>query len=529
MIQMDYHPSTNGKYGLTSHLYALSIQPMQIGHLYEIKFWLYVPSSKKADPDWAKHIGIALLPEKVTFPLFTKTRAIPALTIDTVLYDAWYQAKWRVRPLCTSHYLMIGLFADDRWPVSQSYTSAFYYVDNVTLREIPSNFISVDRSTYYCSRYDPKTNPNLTPRIDNVLLYFESDKFDLNIEDKAALDSFALFAKKYPDLVFEVSGHTDSTGSANLTLSQNRVQSVLRYLTKVRQLPEFRFVPISLGSKNPIRSNKDEVGREMNRRAEIRQSHRNLPMVFYKNALQAVKEQRYPEAFSYLNKWLYKVNQGDWIVLLFDPRFETLKKDKRWAALEQKVRDGYRNFKYPKYAFLIDSLRMDDLMILGELSVVLNDLSGNFIELDSVPFYLPPMPEAEVQKKFREHYSAFRPILEKTGWPKKSEFGESASTSAFFLLQHSLDSNAYVKWLPILQKTCEEGEASWMNYAMLYDRCQLIAGKPQRYATHSEVLLNGALRVLPWEGDENTINEHRAKIGLPLLPANIVEAMQRNE
>ncbi len=192
--------------------------------------------------------------------------------------------------------------------------------------------------------------------------------------------------------------------------------------------------------------------------------------------------------------------------------------------IEKKIKEGYRSFKYPDYAFLIDSLRMDDLRVTGELS-------WGFCEIapDSVPFRLPRATEAVVEQTLKEHFKAFRPVLEKIGWPKKSDFGKNTATSAFFLLQHSLDSAAYVKWLPILKKNCEEGEASWMAYAMLYDRCQLIAGKPQRYATHSEVLLNGALRVLPWEGDENTINEHRAKIGLPLLPANIVEAMQRNE
>jgi hypothetical protein len=66
-----------------------------------------------------------------------------------------------------------------------------------------------------------------------------------------------------------------------------------------------------------------------------------------------------------------------------------------------------------------------------------------------------------------------------------------------------------------------------MSYAMLFDRCQVIVGKPQRYGTHIQILSDGTIHVLPWEGDENTIDEYRAEIGLPLLSEKIVEAMQK--
>jgi hypothetical protein len=363
--------------------------------------------------------------------------------------------------------------------------------------------------------------------MDNLSLHFETNSFELTPMHMAVLDSIASFAKKYPELVFEISGHTDSIGSENNILSQNRAQSVLQYLRDVHRLPDFRFITLSLGFKHPITSNNTEVGRAQNRRVEIRQLELELYNVFYRRALQATNEGKFSEAFSYLNKWLLKIGQGNNLIMLLDPRFSPLKKNKRWAVLEQKIRDSYGNLKYPKYAFLLDSLRMDDLKATGELSLSLNDCMGNIPELDSVPFYLPPMSQIEIEQKLKEHFLALRPILEKVGFPKKSEFGRSAASSAFFLLQHSLDSASYVRWLPILQKTCEEGEASWMSYAMLFDRCQVIVGKPQRYGTHIQILSDGTIHVLPWEGDENTIDEYRAEIGLPLLSEKIVEAMQK--
>lgn len=530
MVSMVYAPGTNGIFGGVegaSHLSAQTTEPMRVGQLYEISLWLYVESAKRHDPDWGRHLGIALLPQNLSFFRGRKSLIIPFIGVDTLVYDQWYQVKWRIRPLCTSNYLMIGVFADPQWPKTRSYADVRYFLDNVSVVEMPEAPAVLDSSIYYCSRYDPVVLGAM-PLMDIQTLLYENDAFELTDEHKAVLDSFARFANKYPDLVFKISGHTDSTGYDNHTLSQNRVQSVLNYLTKTGQLSEFRFIPICQGSKNPAADNNTAEGRAMNRRVEIKQSNIDLSAIFYRKALRSVEDKRFADAFLYLNKWLFKSKQGSGIVLLFEPRFEVLKKDKRWGLIEKKIKDGYRSFKYPQYAYLLDSLRMDDRKVLGELSQILNDLTGPIPELDSVSYILPKMPQEVVEQKFREHFSALRPILEKAGWPKKSDFGESATTSAFFLLQHSLDSAAYVRWLPVLKQTCEEGEAPWMFYAMLYDRCQIIAGKPQRYATHSETLENGDLRVLPWEGDADTINDYRAKIGLSLLPDLVVEAMKKS-
>jgi hypothetical protein len=522
MVHMSYMCRPQGKPGYASHLTAQTTQTMLVGHLYDVSFWLYVERNQKnVDPDWPKRIGIALLPQKVRLTNLPATHNLPYLPIDTIVYDQWYRVRWRVRPLCTSKFLTIGVFEDKRWPLSQNHFAVQYFVDNVSVHEIPSDSVTVDSSAFYCSRYEPKNNPGLVPYMDNERLLFETNTSDLAPAHRAELDSVAAFAKRYPELVFEISGHTDSIGSDNLELSQKRVQSAMHYLTDTHRLPAFRFIPMSKGSSTPAGSNSTEEGRRMNRRVEIRQLRIDLGSVFYRNAVQAAAENRTADVFLFLNKWMLKPEPISHMILFFDPRFEALHRDKRWTAIEQKIREGYRKFKYPEYAFLIDSLRYDDLRVIGELAWEFCELSP-----DSVAFILPRMPQAVVEQKLPEHFAAFRPILEKIGWPKRSEFGARTAGSAFILLQHSLDSAAYVRWLPVLQKNCEEGEASWESYAMLYDRCQLIAGKPQRYGTHLISLGDGKFRVEPWEGDENTINNHRAKIGLPPLPEPTLRAMR---
>lgn len=366
MIQMQYRPQVGGNiHEGADYLRAKTTQSMEVGQLYEISFWINIESKKRSDPDWASHIGIALLPQNLKMHgLYDTELILPFLKIDTVIYDAWYQVKWRVRPLCTSNYLMIGVFEDHQWHQNSSYVEVNYFIDKVSVTEMPSVSAVSDSSIYYCSRYDP-ISLGVPPQMDNQTLLFQNDAFALSEAHKTVLDSFVVFARKYPDLVFEISGHTDSIGTQNQQLSENRAQSVLQYLTETHKLPAFRFILLAMSSKEPFRPNRTEEGRILNRRAEIRQSRLDLANIFYREALKAVETKRYSEGFSCLNKWLIKLNQGhgSGIIMQFDPRFEVLHKDNRWNMLDQRIRNKYSNLNiratplyWTPYAWMISVL-----------------------------------------------------------------------------------------------------------------------------------------------------------------------------
>jgi peptidoglycan-associated lipoprotein len=63
-------------------------------------------------------------------------------------------------------------------------------------------------------------------------IYYDYDKFNLREEAIQELDNLVKMMKDNPQLFIEIGSHTDSRGSAqyNLTLSQNRAQSVVSYL-----------------------------------------------------------------------------------------------------------------------------------------------------------------------------------------------------------------------------------------------------------------------------------------------------------
>ncbi len=532
MVEMVYQPGTNGRmdigaFGASSRLTARTAKPLEVGHLYEVRFWLYIEGNPKTDPDWAKHIGIALLPEKLKFIVFSYSREIPSLRIDSVQYDNWYQVKWQVRPLCTSNYLMIGMFADYGWPKSCSFQDSRYFVDNISLTEVPWASVAVDSSQYFCSRYAPKPELGMVAQIDDKRLLFDNDAYTLTEAHKTSLDSLADFARKYPYLAFEILGHTDSIGSSNQLLSENRVNAAIKYLTEVRQLPEIRFIPIAMGSKRPIAPNNTQAGRKQNRRVEMRQSNMTMPMLFYRRALSAVEADEKAEAFSFLNKWLNTVDQPLKSLLLFDPRFDPLKRSKAWPSMVKKVADSYKKFKQPRYTFLLDSLNLDISTATGAIAMGLNAIAGQgyIPALDAAPFEMDAMAEFRVAQKMEAHFATMRPILEKVGWPKMSEMGESAANSAFFLLWNAGDSSDFQRWLPVLERRCKEGEASWMAYAKLYDKCCVLSGKPQRYVTIVNVLESGHVQIPAWEGDAETVNGYRAKIGLGLLADWVVGVM----
>src|SRR5690606_31842913 len=73
---------------------------------------------------------------------------------------------------------------------------------------------------------------DVTIVLNNV--FFDFDKADLKPESYPELDRIASVMKERPDMVIEVSGHTDSMGpeSYNQGLSRRRAQAVVNYLTR---------------------------------------------------------------------------------------------------------------------------------------------------------------------------------------------------------------------------------------------------------------------------------------------------------
>jgi outer membrane protein OmpA-like peptidoglycan-associated protein len=102
---------------------------------------------------------------------------------------------------------------------------------------------------------------------------FATNSSDINARFYEVLNSVAIVLKEYDKTLVDVTGHTDSTGSAqyNLELSQKRANSVANYLM-AQGLDARRFYIVGAGESQPIATNDTPEGREQNRRVEIRLS-----------------------------------------------------------------------------------------------------------------------------------------------------------------------------------------------------------------------------------------------------------------
>jgi outer membrane protein OmpA-like peptidoglycan-associated protein/tetratricopeptide (TPR) repeat protein len=108
----------------------------------------------------------------------------------------------------------------------------------------------------------------------SIILYntfFATGKSTLRPESYSELNRLAAMFTKYPNLVIEISGHTDNKGnkSTNQKLSNARAKSVVDYLLGQGVKPQ-NLKAVGYYFLYPVASNKTEEGRQQNRRVEAK-------------------------------------------------------------------------------------------------------------------------------------------------------------------------------------------------------------------------------------------------------------------
>jgi outer membrane protein OmpA-like peptidoglycan-associated protein len=119
-----------------------------------------------------------------------------------------------------------------------------------------------------------ETTPGKLPDTTVVALnniFFDFNKAVLRKESITELRHMIKFMHEYPKLQVEISGHTDSVGTAevNRKLSQERADAVREYLVS-HGIPALRVTAKGYGASRPVAPNDTEEGRQRNRRTEFR-------------------------------------------------------------------------------------------------------------------------------------------------------------------------------------------------------------------------------------------------------------------
>ena len=165
------------------------------------------------------------------------------------------------------------------------------YIDEERVANVPrvEGFNPVGFRVYHRPYRDPE-NPTLfrgfrfaeggkslreqldeTGKIVTYGILFDSDSYTIKGESYKTLSDIGQLLQEDPNLRLSIEGHTDSDGSDehNMTLSQNRANSVRDYLIATYSIDPSRLEAKGWGESQPIDDNATAEGKANNRRVEL--------------------------------------------------------------------------------------------------------------------------------------------------------------------------------------------------------------------------------------------------------------------
>ena len=111
---------------------------------------------------------------------------------------------------------------------------------------------------------------NQTGRITIYGINFDTGKATIRPESETVLNEMAKMLQANASWAMLVAGHTDNVGARemNLALSRQRAEAVIAWLAG-RDVDKTRLVPAGFGDTRPVAENKDDQGRQKNRRVDL--------------------------------------------------------------------------------------------------------------------------------------------------------------------------------------------------------------------------------------------------------------------
>jgi peptidoglycan-associated lipoprotein len=100
------------------------------------------------------------------------------------------------------------------------------------------------------------------------VIYFDTDKYDIDSDDAAALCQQAQYLLQYGNVHATVEGHCDERGTRdyNIALGERRANAAKNYLVSLG-VPAERLTTISYGKERPVALGSNEESWAKNRRA----------------------------------------------------------------------------------------------------------------------------------------------------------------------------------------------------------------------------------------------------------------------
>lgn len=102
----------------------------------------------------------------------------------------------------------------------------------------------------------------------STTIYFDTDRYNVDSQDAAALQAQAQYFARYPQITFTIEGHADERGTReyNIALGERRAASAKAYLVSLG-VDANRIAVVSYGKERPVALGSNESAWAQNRRA----------------------------------------------------------------------------------------------------------------------------------------------------------------------------------------------------------------------------------------------------------------------
>lgn len=518
--------------GITSYLESKLTAPLEVGSVYEMSFWVYFPEDSIVETSILSNIGF--LPSLHLIEMSANNMLnIHKFFHDTIPQGQWFQIKKYIRALCPLEYIVIGAFRNEYFPTVHRRTNnhyPIYFVDDVNVAKV--NEDTLDNTiipTPFCKFYEDEQIRLEVPLQKNISIHFSSNSYTIAPDQQLVLDSFINAIDDRWKPVYSVVGHTDDIGDGNDSLSLDRAYATKSYIQQNLYVPDFRLITFGAGSSFPLSSNNTGKGRAENRRTTVTVTSLSKDMAFYRKCLELANKGNYTQALSAMKQWIRTSKYYEVIFALFDYRLDSLRNTPGWTGVLDEIKSKYRRYYDSEDAFYLDSLRCEDQRYRTlELSIL--GLSGFFKDYETFNLKFYTTDENSLIDFDTKNFNLLTNYLNQHEFPRISEIGRRNVEGLIYIMIHAEDTASMIKYLPILEARCLEGEAEWKTWAMLYDKLRLLQNLPQLYGMQSVFIDPERTQLQLYKIDDiNAVNGRRRVIGLgPIVDPEAITYIMKN-
>lgn len=269
MVGVTAYGCEKGKPHCREYIQIQLLEPLVIGQNYSAEFWVsQLPLALRID-QLGLYLSVAPI-NKIGDGVLDFAPQVKAEDIIITPNNGWIKISGRFVAETAAEYLTIGNFTTDslttvQSPYSNHLNYAYYYVDDVSIKK-EEPILEVPVLEDDLSRIPLRQGQLITLR--NI--FFDHDKIELLPRSFKELNKLVQLLRQHPTMIIKIIGHTDSIGDFdyNLELSERRAKAVIDYLRE-KGIPNDQALYKGYGSSQPIASNEEASGRQLNRRVEL--------------------------------------------------------------------------------------------------------------------------------------------------------------------------------------------------------------------------------------------------------------------